>query len=218
VSTAIIASIFPALLALSLLRTLPEPAPAGAGAAIVQLRVFGHAAVDAPTLQLARTTTSKLLDSARIGAEWRDCGTVESTCNASSEPVQVIVLLLPVAKTTEEDVSGEVVQDQSTRAPTVIVYLPNLADRLRTILQSAPGRSNPALATLQLGHLIGLAIAHEVGHVFGLPHTLSGVMKARLATDDLIALHRARLAFTPRDTAAIGLALASRTRRAADSR
>ncbi len=216
-STAI-QSIFPALLALGLPGTLAGPAPAIAGAATVQLRVFPHASVDAPTLQLARTTASKLLASGRISAEWRECGTPERNCSESSEPVAVIVLLLPVAKTTDEDVSGEVVQDQSTRAPTVIVYLPNLADRLRTIVQSAPGRSNPALATLELGHLIGLAIAHEVGHIFGLPHTPAGVMKARLATDDLIALQAARLAFTPRDTAAMELALESRARRWAQSR
>ena len=217
-ATAIVQSLFPALLALGLLGTLPGPAPAVVVAAPVQLRVFPHASVDVPTLQLARTTASKLLASGRISAEWRECGTPEHSCTQSSGPVPVVVLLLPVAKTTDEDVSGEVVEDQSTRAPTVLVYLPNLADRLRTIRQSAPGHSNPVLATLRLGHLIGLAIAHEVGHVFGLPHTPSGVMKARLATDDLIALHRARLAFTPRDTAAMTLALASRTRRAADSR
>ena len=211
-STAIIPAIFSALLALGLMGTVPEPAPGVAGVATVQLQVFAHAAVDAPTLQLARTTASKLLESTRIGAEWQDCGTVASTCHESSEPVVVIVLLLPVAKTTEEDVSGEVVQDQYTRVPSVIVYLPTLADRVRTIRQSAAGRSNPALATLQLGHLVGLAIAHEVGHVFGLPHTSSGVMKARLATDDLIALHAARLTFTPKDTATIRQALVSRTR------
>jgi hypothetical protein len=216
-STAI-QSIFPALLALGLPATQPPPAPAIAGAATVQVRVFPHASVDAPTLQLARDSASKLLASGRISAEWRECGTPERNCSESNDPVVVIVLLLPVAKMTDEDVSGEVVQDHSTRAPTVIVYLPNLADRLRTILQSAPGRSNPALATLQLGHLIGLAIAHEVGHVLGLPHAPSGVMKARLVTDDLIALQATRLAFTPRDRAALKLALASRTRRAAENR
>ncbi len=211
-STAIVRSIFPALLALGLPGTMPVPAPAIAGAAIVQLRVFPHASVDAPTLQLATTTASKLLASGRINVEWRECGTPERNCNELSEPVKVIVLLLPVAKTTDEDVSAEVVQDQSTRAPTVLVYLPNLADRVRTIRQSAAGRSNPALATLQLGDLVGLAIAHEVGHVFGLPHAPSGVMKARLGTDDLLALHAARLTFTQRDTAAMRQALVARAR------
>jgi hypothetical protein len=217
-STATLQSIFAALLVLGLPGTLPGPALAIAGAATVQLQVFPHASVDTPTLQLARTTASRLLASGRISSEWRECSTPLHSCNESSGPVPVIVLLLPVAKTTEEDVSAEVVQDQSTGAPTVLVYLPNLADRLQTILQSAPGRSNPALATLRRGHLIGLAIAHEVGHVFGLPHTPSGVMKARLATDDLMALHAARLAFTPRDTAAMKLALESRVRLAAESR
>ena len=190
---------------------LSGQAPSPTAFPIVQVRVFTHAAVDAPTVQLAKTTASTLLESGRIGTEWQDCGTAESACEAGN-PVQVNVLMLPVAKMTEEDVSGEVVQDQATRTPTVLVYLPNLVDRVRIVRQSAAGRSNPALATLQLGHLVGLAIAHEVGHVFGLPHTESGVMKARLGMDDLIALHASRLAFTPRDSAALRLALVARAR------
>lgn len=191
---------------------LSGQAPGPPAFPIVQVRVFAHAAVDVPTVQLAKTTASKLLESGRIGTEWQDCGTVGGTCNEASAPVQVNVLLLPVAKMTEDDVSGEVVQDQATGTPTVLVYLPNLADRVRILRQSAAGRSHPALATLQLGHLIGLAIAHEVGHVFGLPHAASGVMKARLATDDLLALHASRLAFTPRDTTAMRQALVTRAR------
>ena len=68
-ATAIVQNIFPALLALGLLGTLPGPATAIVGAATVQLRVFPQASVDVPTLQLARTTASKLLVSGRISAE-----------------------------------------------------------------------------------------------------------------------------------------------------
>ena len=105
-ATAIVQSIFPALLALGLLGTLPGPAPAVVGAATVQLRVFPHASVDVPTLQLARTKASKLLASGRISAEWLECGTPEHSCTESSGPVPSSLLLVPVAKTTEEDVSG----------------------------------------------------------------------------------------------------------------
>jgi hypothetical protein len=185
----------------------------------VRLRVFAHAAVDAPNLELAKATAMTLLESARIGVDWRNCGTVEDTCSQPAEPVSVIVLLMPVSKMTRDDVSAEVVRSQSTRVPTVLVYLPNLADRVRTVRQSAAGRSRPDLATLQLGHLVGLAIAHEVGHVFGLPHSPSGVMKARLATDDLLALRASRLVFNSKDTLALREALVARARQdAADGR
>jgi hypothetical protein len=57
------------------------------------------------------------------------------------------------------------------------------------------GRSTPALATLEVGHLIGLTVAHEVGHALGLSHARSGVMKARPSIDDVVALRGARLTF-----------------------
>jgi hypothetical protein len=173
----------------------------------VRLRVFAHAAVDAANLELARATAIALLASASIGVDWRNCGTSEDTCSQPAEPVSVIVLLMPVSKMTLEDVSAEVVRSEPTRLPTVLVYLPNLADRLRSIRQSAAGRSRPDLASLQQGHLIGLAIAHEVGHVFDLSHSSSGVMKARLAMDDLVALRASRLVFNPRDTSTLRQAL-----------
>jgi hypothetical protein len=177
----------------------------------VRLRVFAHAAVDAPDLELGRATASTLLESTRIGVEWRTCGTVEDTCSQPAEPVSVIVLLMPVSKMTRDDVSAEVVRNGPAHASTILVYLPNLSDRVRTVRGSPAGRSHPALASLQLGHLVGLAIAHEVGHLFGLPHSRSGVMKARLATDDLLAMRESRLGFSAKDVSVLRQAVVART-------
>jgi hypothetical protein len=185
----------------------------------VHLRVFTHASVDAPTWELAKTTAGQLLASAGIVPEWRNCDAADGACRQPGVAMQVIVLLLPVVKMARADVSAEVVRDPLARTATMFVYLPNLAESVRTVRQSTAARSDPSLATLQLGHLVGLAIAHEVGHAFGLPHARSGVMKARLATNDFLALRASRFAFTSKNTSALRQTLMARARQdAADGR
>jgi hypothetical protein len=190
------------LLAVGLCWLSGPPPPAGASP-IVHLLVFAHATMDGQALAVANATTRQLFDPAGIDTEWRNCGGADGACPQTDNAMQVIVLLMPMAKFTREDVAAEVLHGGSTTVTTVLVYLPNLADRLRTVQRSAAGRSNPPLATLRLEHLVGLAIAHEIGHAFGLAHGPSGVMKARIVPDDLLALATSRLAFTSKDAAAL---------------
>jgi hypothetical protein len=75
---------------------------------VVRLRVFAHAAVDASNLELSKATACTLLESARIGVDWRNCGTAD-WCAEPAEPGQVTVLLMPVSRLSREDVSAEVV-------------------------------------------------------------------------------------------------------------
>jgi hypothetical protein len=199
-----------ALFAVGLFGLSGGQAPATGPLPIVQLRVFAHATMDAPGLEVANSTTRKLLEPAGIGTEWRNCSGGEDECTQADNATQVIVLLMPIAKSTRDDVAAEVLYGPSTPVMTVLVYLPNLTDRLRTTQQSAAGRSSPALATLRLGDLVGLAIVHEIGHAFGLRHASSGVMKARIAPDDLLALATSRLAFSSKEAAALRLAVAAR--------
>ena len=170
---------------------------------IVHLRVFAHATMERAALEQAMSTAGGLLESAGIDIEWQDCGAGGHTCTPAESAPQVTVLLMPVTKFTRDDVAAEVLHGLSTPVVTVLVYMPNLEDRLRTVQQSAAGRSNPGLATLRLHHLVGLAIAHEVGHGFGLSHGTSGVMKAPIVPGDLLALATSRLAFSSREAAAL---------------
>jgi hypothetical protein len=200
-----------ALLVVSLSEPAAQP-PAPPTFTAVQLNVFTHAAVDVPTLDLAKATAGQLLASARVAAEWRHCDAAAGACGQHGVAAPLSVLLMPVLKLARAEVSAEVVRDPSTHEPTVIVYLPNLIERARTVRQSTAGRSSPPLATLQLGHLLGLAVAHEVGHALGLRHERTGVMKARLELDDLLALRTSRLVFTSKHASAPRPTLVARAR------
>jgi len=182
----------------------------------LDLRVIAHATLEAVELDRTSETVQRLLGAAGVLSRWRDCS---DACSANPGAVAIDVRLLPMTKLTERDVYGELTGDAITGAPTVLIYVPPIADRVRAIRSSIDGRSNPALATMETGHLVGAAIAHEVGHALGLRHGARGVMKGRLALDDALALRTSRLLFTASESATMRSTLrAARNSVAIDAR
>jgi hypothetical protein len=183
---------FSALLGLSsgVLQSLDAGRP---NAETVRLQAFVYPGTDPRFVTLAQTTARQLLESAGIESEWDDGAQPDGALST----VRVVVHLLPRRKDSRPDVSGEVALDARTRAPVVLLYMPRLADLARAIRTSTAARSSPTLATVEPGHLGGLTIAHEVGHILGLPHAQSGVMKEAPGIDDVLKLRALRLSFAP---------------------
>ena len=90
----------------------------------------------------------------------------------------------------------------------VIIYTPRLREVVAALRRLPAARSQPALQTLDPGHLAGLAIAHEIGHGLGLPHRGSGVMKADPAVFEILELRAGRLGFADHERSRMHLALA----------
>jgi hypothetical protein len=166
----------------------------------LQLTITGHASLDAASLGQARKTVRALLMSAGIRLNWRECH-ADDACGPASASQPVSVLLVPFVSPTHSGVGGQVVQGNGSRAATVTVYVPVLAEMARAIRTGTGGRSDPRLARVDTGHLVGLTIAHEVGHALLLPHARSGLMQPRFDLDDVRALLDARLAFTAAESA-----------------
>jgi hypothetical protein len=172
----------------------------------VELRVGARATLDEAGLRMAEATATELLATAGIRVAWRRRATRPDPVEAAAHET-VIVQLLPLVKLTDRLVAGDTVRDQRTGAVTVLVYVPRLVELVAEVRTTADGRANPALASVEVGHLVGLTVAHEVGHGLGLAHASSGVMKARPSLPELLALRSATLSFRESEAARMRLTL-----------
>jgi hypothetical protein len=175
----------------------------------IELQLGARGGLDAAALHRVEQTVESLLAPAGIGASWHGCQPPDD-CR-SDRAVIVLVQLLTVSKMTDGEVCGEFLRDQRSGVPTVLVYLPRVVELQQAMHGGSGARNSPALATVQIGDLVGLIIAHEVGHALGVPHGRTGVMKARPSVDDVVALRLSTLAFQQKEAVVMRLALIARS-------
>ena len=149
---------------------------------ILELQVHTYASLDAANLAVARQRTETLLGTAGIRIIWRVCA--EGNCAKPPFGVSsLVVRLLPAVSAIDPTRTGEVVRDEGSATTQILVYLGRnaaMAEKMR----------------LLTGDLVGLTIAHEVGHVLGLPHSASGPMKAQFNPADVVRARTSAFRFS----------------------
>ena len=159
----------------------------------LEFRVFTHASMTERELARLREVVNQLVTPAALAATWFDCDQEPARCEQRSGTV-VQVLLKPHAKPGRPLVCGEVVRDLTTGLPSVAVYV----GCARAVTDELGRRArDPRLLSLRVEDIVGLTLAHELGHLWGLRHSATGLMKARHDAGDLVALRASRLSFAP---------------------
>jgi hypothetical protein len=166
----------------------------------LRLAIFNDAAIPADTLTQAESRASFVLAQSGIELDWINCGRPDPSdfsphvtpCSSLAWPHQLSVRILPRGRSIHSDIFGQAFLDESGSGVYSNVYYNNLA-------------ANPEHTQLPDADMLGLVIAHEVGHLLlgSNSHSSSGLMQARWNASALQAAIHNTLLFAPAQSAAL---------------
>jgi hypothetical protein len=153
-----------------------------------------------PDLTRMRDVVDGLMAPAGLATTWLDCDRQPEPCQRRAGTI-VQVFLKPHVKPGRPLVCGEVARDPDTDLPSVIVYV----GCARSVTYELGRRTrDPRLLSLRVSDVVALTLAHEVGHLWGLGHSATGLMKARHGVGDLVALRSLRLSLATDEAQRLG--------------
>ena len=191
--------------------------PPSAATPALRVRLSPDHDVDRAIPDRVRAVAERLLASAGIATSWRLCD-ASHACEPIDSPVpEVVVILSSRPRPIGHDACGLAVGAGSSKG-TAIVSVTCVQSWLERLARDPAFYAQPLLAMPMPDDVVGAAVAHEIGHIFGLRHGRSGLMRAALRAKDVIELRQGRLAFARLDAArmrtAVLLAQAARIERA----
>jgi hypothetical protein len=148
-----------------------------ASAPCVEVRVYDTADTPPSDMRAAHDAVAKVLGAAGVEIDWLECPASLPTGRCGSVPAPSAVLVRVVAqsspvKSALGDSLVDYVSHRGTLATLFAVNVRAMAERTHT----------------SAGSLLGLAMAHEIGHVLlgSLDHSPAGLMRPHWYDDDLL--------------------------------
>ena len=175
-------------------------APAPAATPALRVRLSPDHGVDPAIPARARAVAERLLASAGIATSWRVCD-ASHPCELVESPVpEVVVILSSRPRPIARDACGLAVGAGASKG-TAIVSVTCVQAWLERLSRDPAFYAQPLFAMPLPDDVVGAVAAHEIGHIFGLRHGRSGLMRAALRARDVVELREGRLAFARQDAA-----------------
>lgn len=156
----------------------------------VAVSIFNDARAPQTVLFEAQEVATSVMRTAGIALDWIDCGApgariTDSGCAAIAYPRHFSVRLIPAVNPRKGDIFGESIQDEAGVGGYALVYYAGMA-------------GSDSTRSVRLGKLLGLVVAHELGHLLlgRNSHADCGLMAAVWQADELQLAAHGRLLFS----------------------
>jgi hypothetical protein len=174
----------------------------------LRVRAYADKQVDEATIRPALEVAEHLLASAGFVVAWRVCHAAQS-CTVEATVPEIVVILSSRDRQNGRENCGVAAHGARDSAGTVMVSVPCVASVAFRLTRRAGTGTNPLLAMPRHDDLVGAIVAHEIGHLLGIKHAPLGLMRASLEADDMIALRRGKLRFSPAEASRMRIAALS---------
>jgi hypothetical protein len=185
IALAVAAPAFPAL-------SIAQPSANGDAGQVLQVSTSVYGRLTSVDRDAAEEMAGQLLEAAGVRVAWRRCDESRDCPTEHGGRPRVNLILAAVARPT----CGRAALDTLHNGATVFVSLPCLSEAARKMKTLTIARAHPLMFRLEARHLLGMTIAHELGHVLGLPHAPTGLMRSHLTAGEVLSFLEGRLTFT----------------------